>query len=116
MFKWDYPYYITVNNANVSKLIVDFNDDVPNDVAILIRKQRMYMSKEDEDNNNGCILSGHLRDEPLAAVTVSGCPGSGTFQVIPLSSKNQFLLYHYYQMLLNYVGYHKQFEGKRQHI
>ena len=72
-----------MNNATVSKLIVDFNDDVPNDVAILTRKQRMYMSKEDEDNHNGCILSGHLHDEPLAAVTVSGCPGSGTFQVIP---------------------------------
>ena len=47
-----------------------------------MRKKRMYLTVEEQDSNNACILTGHLNDEPTSLLTVSGCPGHGKFQLI----------------------------------
>lgn len=65
----------------IVNLKIDFNDGGLPDVAQLIRN-RNDLPQDLEDSNNECILSGYLRDENDVHVTVSGCFGSDTFQVM----------------------------------
>ena len=64
-----------------------FEDNKPDDVAELTRQPVTYISVAEEEEENECVLIGHLREESNVAVAVSGCPGSDSFEV---SSYYQF--------------------------
>jgi len=81
-FKWDTSGNDTEDNLPIIRLIVDFNDNGPTDVAKLVRKTKKYATQEEQEKKNECILLGYLRHEAKVGVTVSGCPGATTFQVI----------------------------------
>jgi len=81
-FAWD-----TLSWDGTIHLRVDFNDNGPADVAQLIQNPNSYLSQEEENTENECVLSGFLRDDAKAPVTVSGCPGAESFQVIILSRR-----------------------------
>ena len=77
-----------IDNLPIVNLKIDFNDGGLPDVAQLNRNHN-GLPQDEEDSNNECILSGYLRDEDDIPVTVSGCFGSNTFQVmIYLSAPN----------------------------
>ena len=63
------------------RLNVAFYDNKPDDVAELTRQPVEYISVEEEEQDNECLLTGYLRDESNVAVAVVGCPGSDTFEV-----------------------------------
>jgi len=67
---------------NVINLNVEFNDGLLPDVAMLTKEINPDMDPEEEEKNNECILTGWMRDEDDIDVTVSGCPGADSFQVI----------------------------------
>ena len=58
-----------------------FEDNKPDDVAELTRQPVTYISVAEEEEENECVLIGHLREESNVAVAVSGCPGSDSFEV-----------------------------------
>ena len=80
-FTWD----TSTKSGPVVKLTVSFNDNKPDDVAELTRHPVTYISLEEEEDENECVLSGNLRNESNVEVTVSGCPGSNAFQVKSIS-------------------------------
>ena len=78
-FTWDHS--TTTSGGPVIKLIVAFEDNKPDDVAELTRQPVTYITVAEEEEENECVLIGHLREESNVAVAVSGCPGSDTFEV-----------------------------------
>ena len=78
-FTWDVSE--EVDNLPIVKLKVEFNDGGLPDMAQLTRIKNDDMTPAEEEAHNECILSGYLMDEDDVDVTVSGCPGSDTYQV-----------------------------------
>ena len=76
-FAWDN----STTSGPVIKLIVSFDDNKPDDVAELTREPVTFISVEEEEEENECVLTGHLRDESNATVAINGCPGSDNYEV-----------------------------------
>ena len=68
-----------------NQVAIYFPDGGSNDVAIL-KLTIPIPSANVVDDNAGkidhCIFHGHLRDEIDVAVSVNGCPGTNTFEVM----------------------------------
>ena len=77
-FSWD-PSTIS---EPVINLAVAFNDGKTDDIAKLTRQPVTYITMEEEEAENDCLLLGQLMDESNAAVIVSGCPGSDNYEVL----------------------------------
>ena len=73
-FKWEL-------DANGTKLIIDFHDGGDPDVVVLTRVHSEFGDDQKDEEDDECILVGHLAAAPEAAITVDGCPGNDTFQV-----------------------------------
>merc|ERR1711990_102564 len=81
------------DELHVVNLNVEFNDGLLPDVAMLTKVVNPDLDPEEEEKNNECILTGWMRDEDNIDVTVSGCPGADSYQVImhsPRLSSNIF--------------------------
>lgn len=69
-----------------AKLIINFNDGGDPGVVNLKRVHSEFVDDAEDEKDDTCILIGNLVNETDSAITVDGCPGNETFQVI-LSSK-----------------------------
>jgi len=74
-FEWD------LSNGTV-QLIIDFNDGGKPDFVKLHRMHSEFGNDLMDDEDDECIFVGNLLNEPEVPVTVDGCPGNDTFQVI----------------------------------
>jgi len=77
----------TVDNVAVFNLKVDFNDGGLTDVAQLMRDRNDDITPEQEEAENECVLQGFLEFESEVPVTVAGCPGSDSFEVVIQSDR-----------------------------
>ena len=75
-FKWK------SSREDFAQLEIDFGDDSNPDLALLKGEQDTF-TEEFESNNdeNECILTGYLFDQPDIPITVIGCPFNENFQV-----------------------------------
>ena len=68
-------------SVDPAKLIINFNDGGDPGVVNLTRVHSEFGDDQKDEEDDECILVGHLAAEPEAAITVDGCPGNDTFQV-----------------------------------
>lgn len=73
-----------VDGLSIVKMNIEFNDGSLPDVAIL---NRTPLGLSDEEAENECIFEGFLTVDNSARMTVAGCPGSDTFDVIIYSNR-----------------------------
>merc|ERR1711981_748543 len=69
------------------KLMINFNDGGDPDFVALERVHSEFVDDAEDEEDDECILVGNLVNEPDVAVTVDGCPGNETFQVIVNSER-----------------------------
>ena len=72
-FNWD--------SIDPPQLKINFNDGGDPDVVPLKRVHSEFVDDSKDEEDDECILVGHLAAEPEAAITVDGCPGNDTFHV-----------------------------------